>query len=146
MRALSVLEPWATLIMHYGKDIENRTWYMKWRGPLVICASARIEPGWDQMYWDSLLSYISDEYIEKWNLPREWKELKSVCRPGYALGTVNVVGCKEGPDNGSCTPPWEQPWQFHIKLTNAIPFTTPFPQKGQLGIFHVSDSLVKGAA
>jgi hypothetical protein len=38
--ALSVKQPWAQLIVHGIKDVENRTWRTEYRGPLLICASA----------------------------------------------------------------------------------------------------------
>lgn len=41
MKALSVRQPWASLIMSGKKIIELRTWKTKYRGPLVICASQR---------------------------------------------------------------------------------------------------------
>ena len=40
MKVLSVKQPWASLIFH-GKDIENRTWYTKYRGEVLIHASAK---------------------------------------------------------------------------------------------------------
>lgn len=40
MKALSVKQPWTSLIF-YGKDIENRTWATKYRGELLIHASAK---------------------------------------------------------------------------------------------------------
>ncbi|MCP4248068.1 MAG: ASCH domain-containing protein [bacterium] len=38
MKALSVNQPWAWLIIHGGKWIENRTWSTTYRGPLAIHA------------------------------------------------------------------------------------------------------------
>ena len=40
MKTLSVKQPWATLLF-YGKNIENRTWATKYRGELLIHASAK---------------------------------------------------------------------------------------------------------
>lgn len=39
-KVLSVKQPWASLIFH-GKNIENRTWATKYRGELLIHASAK---------------------------------------------------------------------------------------------------------
>jgi ASCH domain len=41
MKALSVKQPWASLFFH-GKNIENRTWQTKYRGDILIHASAKI--------------------------------------------------------------------------------------------------------
>jgi len=37
--ALSVKQPWASLIAGGRKTIETRKWYTSYRGPLVICSS-----------------------------------------------------------------------------------------------------------
>ncbi len=39
MKAISIKEPWASLIKNGLKDIETRTWATKYRGPLLLCAS-----------------------------------------------------------------------------------------------------------
>lgn len=38
--ALSVKQPWASMIAAGDKSIETRTWWTGYRGPLVICSSA----------------------------------------------------------------------------------------------------------
>lgn len=39
MKALSLTQPWAWLVVHGGKDIENRTWNTKFRGEFLIHAA-----------------------------------------------------------------------------------------------------------
>lgn len=41
MKALSIKEPWASRIARGGKTIETRTWSTAYRGPLLLCGSAR---------------------------------------------------------------------------------------------------------
>jgi len=41
MKALSIKQPWASLIAHGIKDIENRTWRTHFRGRVYIHASAK---------------------------------------------------------------------------------------------------------
>lgn len=41
-KALSIKQPWASLIAHGIKDIENRTWKTHFRGKIYIHASAKI--------------------------------------------------------------------------------------------------------
>ena len=40
MKVIVVRQPWAWLIVHGFKDIENRTWKTRYRGHLLIQASA----------------------------------------------------------------------------------------------------------
>jgi len=42
MKALTVKQPWAALIAHGLKPIENRTWATRHRAPLLIHVSARM--------------------------------------------------------------------------------------------------------
>lgn len=137
MKALSVLEPWASLIIQHGKNVENRTWRMAYRGPLVICASKRIEPGWNQDEWECLLESLGDQRPQA--LPDRFRDFQML--PGYALGVVGVTGC----DLNMTGNRWEAAGQFHIRLTNSRPFARPFPQKGQLGMFDVSEELIHAA-
>jgi len=41
MKALSIKQPWASLIAQGKKTIETRTWKTNYRGPLLICASKK---------------------------------------------------------------------------------------------------------
>ena len=42
MSALTIKQPWAWAIIHAGKDIENRDWITRYRGPLLIHAGAKL--------------------------------------------------------------------------------------------------------
>jgi hypothetical protein len=37
--ALSIRQPWAWLLLHGGKDVENRRWFTKFRGPVWLHAA-----------------------------------------------------------------------------------------------------------
>ena len=43
MRALSIRQPWAWLIVNGHKDIENRSWRTKYRGPFLVHAGLKVE-------------------------------------------------------------------------------------------------------
>lgn len=44
MRALSLLQPWASLVVLGEKRYETRSWWMAYRGPVAICASQAMKP------------------------------------------------------------------------------------------------------
>ena len=46
MKVIVVRQPWAWLIVHGYKDIENRSWKTRYRGTLLIQASANLPPKW----------------------------------------------------------------------------------------------------
>lgn len=43
MKILSIRQPWASLIVSGVKDVENRTWSTRYRGPLLIHAAQRAD-------------------------------------------------------------------------------------------------------
>lgn len=46
MKVLSVCQPWAWLLVNGFKDVENRSWATKHRGPLLIHAGICNSPSW----------------------------------------------------------------------------------------------------
>jgi hypothetical protein len=43
MKAISIMQPWAWLIVNGHKDIENRDWLTKFRGPVAIHAGKKVD-------------------------------------------------------------------------------------------------------
>jgi hypothetical protein len=43
VKILSIRQPWAYLITRGSKDIENRSWPTKYRGPFLVHASLRVD-------------------------------------------------------------------------------------------------------
>jgi ASCH domain len=43
VKILSIRQPWAYLIVHGSKSIENRSWPTKYRGELLVHASVKID-------------------------------------------------------------------------------------------------------
>lgn len=113
MRALTLIQPWATLVIHHGKDVENRSWATDHRGPLLIHAGKKIDGVGYELAWDLGIDLPDD-------LPA-----------GGIIGQVELVGCVRDSDS-----PWAMPDQWHWQLTHPRPL--PFePMRGQMGLFHV---------
>jgi hypothetical protein len=43
LKILSIRQPWADLIVRGAKDIENRSWPTKYRGPILVHASLKLD-------------------------------------------------------------------------------------------------------
>ena len=50
MKALSIRAPWWFAILHFGKDIENRTWATNFRGTVYLHAGKWFER--EEVAWD----------------------------------------------------------------------------------------------
>src|SRR5690349_2749355 len=59
MKALSLMQPWATLVVLGAKQLETRSWTTAYRGPLLIHAS-RSKAGKEVAALPSFLKYIPD--------------------------------------------------------------------------------------
>jgi hypothetical protein len=73
MRAITINEPWATLIVHGIKRVENRSWSTNYRGSLLIHAGKAIDTDG--------LEFCKAEGI-----------LVPELRPGKIVGRVNLIG------------------------------------------------------
>lgn len=80
MKALTVKQPWAELIVSGAKDIENRTWRTNFRGRVLIHA-AKIP--------------VSSEELSAYPLPALRRELKDgvTFSIGSIIGSVEIVDC-----------------------------------------------------
>jgi hypothetical protein len=141
MRALSIHQPWAWAILHAGKNVENRTWRINHRGPLLIHASKsrRSYDRLDANAWERRFGVI---------LP-PWEELVK----GAIVGIVEVVdcvrtvgtrvGCNQVPGLGECL--WAEPDAWCWVLTNPRACAVPVPFGGKQLLFEVPDELVTDA-
>jgi len=59
MKAITLWDPWASLIVAGVKKIETRSWYTKYRGPLAIHAAKR-KPFARDLSWLDLSSLQAD--------------------------------------------------------------------------------------
>jgi hypothetical protein len=127
MRALSIRQPWAWLIVNGHKDIENRVWSTRYVGPLVIHASKGM---------------TNDEYDDVADMLADDPRLCHIKLPDRTViergGIVGMAHCNGSVDQ--CASPWFfGPYGFVLSKQRAFPM---IPFKGQLGFFEVSNNLI----
>lgn len=121
MKALSIRQPWAWLIVNGHKPIENRSWRTAHRGPLLIHASQGMTRA---------------EYSDA----RDLAEQLGIAIPAFddlerggIVGQATVTGCIADSDS---------PWffgKYGFELVDAKPL--PFqPMRGRLSIFEVGEA------
>lgn len=126
MKALSIRQPWAWLILNAGKDIENRDWPTKLRGRILVHASKGMTHSGDyaSAYGAAM---VADPRI----LMPEFDDLER----GGIVGSIEIVDCVTASDS-----PWFFGlYGFVLRNPQVLPFT---PYKGQLGFFDVPDSVI----
>lgn len=132
MKALSLTQPWAWLVVHGGKDIENRVWNTKLRGQFLIHAAKGMKRADFDAAWEFTRGI--DQNLA-WRLIDE-REKGSLARGGI-IGVAEIFDVIP-PFDAEVTlfrkEPWHMGGQFGFRLRNVHPL--PFlPCKGALGFW-----------
>lgn len=121
--ALSIRQPWAWLILHAGKDIENRTWSRRFAGRVLIHASKGMTKA---EYRDAVNFAAHPRRLgaeAHWWIPN-FDDLER----GGIVGEVEILGYA----NNCCSPWFEGPWGLLLRNPKPLPF---IPCRGALGFF-----------
>ena len=118
MKALSIRQPWASMIILGHKPVDNRNWKTSYRGPLYIHASQI----WDIKGAEWIITHFP-------HLKFDVDVSKKGPRGGI-IGSVNMVACVP-----SCYSPWfTGKWGFLFSKPKLMNFR-PYP--GNLKFFDV---------
>lgn len=144
MRALSLTQPWAWIVLHGGKRIENRVWNTAFRGRFLIHASKGMTR--DQ-YDDALFTctVLGASSVAARVPPMADLERGGIV--GAATLSYVIPPCFESADQHRCPHAWHMGGQYGFELVDveALPF---HPCKGALGFwgsFAVRDGRVEVA-
>ena len=120
MKALSIKQPWAHLIVTGIKDVENRSWWTGTRERVYIHAGKTF----DQAGYDSM----TDVKV----LPR-----KEDYDFGAIIGEVDIIDCKFRHPLQIGFSKWHDTGYWGFILSNPLKYDKPIPCRGQLGFFEV---------
>lgn len=116
MKTLSIRQPWAWLIVNGHKDVENRTWSTKVRGPVLIHAAK----GMTRDEYEDARSHAA-------HLSVQIPAFEALERGGI-VGLAVITSCV-----GDSASPWFfGPYGFVLRDAKPLPFT---PLRGSLGFF-----------
>lgn len=123
--ALSIRQPWAWAIINAGKDIENREWSTKFRGPVCIHAAK----GMTNREWSEAASFMAQtlRIIPPSPQANSFFDSEMLDRGGI-VGTAEIADCVTSSDS---------PWffgRYGFVLRNVQPVDF-IPCKGALGFF-----------
>jgi hypothetical protein len=125
VKALSIRQPWAWMILHAGKDIENRSWRTNFRGRVLIHASKGMDLSeYDDALWLALQAGAAGSV-------RSMPMSNGLVRGGI-IGSVEIVDCVSA--SGS---PWFcGPFGFVLRNPQPLRFRMC---RGGLGFFNVEE-------
>ena len=141
---LSIRQPWASLILKAGKDIENRDWPTKRRGRVLIHAAKGMTRAEHADALAFAVDSITDAAERRNDLAAKLVTLRQLgfafddLQRGGIVGSVEVVDCVEHSDS-----PWfVGRYGFVLRDPRPMPFV---PWKGALGFFGVPRSALVAA-
>ena len=122
MKAITIKQPWASLIVHGIKDIENRSWRTDFRGRVLIHSSAKGD-------------------IAKFGCLQPNQRLRVLNTPmgrigfndlpfGSIIGSVEIVDCVQNHPSI-----WADKGIYNWVLANPVLFKKPIPAKGRLSFW-----------
>ena len=153
MKVISLLQPWATLVVMGHKKIETRSWNTKYRGEILIHASVgKNKDGlklWHNKIWDKFPDFANMHFVE---LPF-----------GEIIGKVNLVDtfptemCKMPAHlelrqwyyNGKLVD-WSKqeeafgdysPNRYGYLLSDPVKFSHQYPIKGSLSLWNFPEQI-----
>ena len=144
MLALSIRQPWASLILKAGKNIENRDWPTKYRGRILVHAAKGMTRAEHE---DAIAFAVEAIKADPRNVGAERKvtlrdlgfAFEDLPRGGI-FGSVEIVACM----TDSSSPWFVGRYGFMLREPQPLPFV---PYRGQLGFFDVpAEALAAQAA
>lgn len=128
IRALSIQQPWAWLIVQGHKCVENRTWATKFRGSFLVHAGKTVDR--DGVAW-------VQEHFPEIQLPTFAVRSQGTDNLGGIIGIASLVACVE-PKDSSLLTSRDAPWYnkgchaFVLEDAKSLPFIRC---RGMLGFF-----------
>lgn len=143
LKAITIKQPWATLIALGEKRFETRSWQTKYRGKIAIHAGKSVDKG------------AFEEVAIMAALLRNGIKSRQELPTGAVIATVDLVGChkitadymsmydeeKAGTENGLLIE-GDEWWfgdytegRYGWQLANVKPLHEPIPAKGQLSLW-----------
>ena len=130
--ALSVRQPWAWLIVNGFKDIENRDWRTRHRGPVLIHAAKTLDQEAHNLVMHGVHPVTGDNSLHGNHYALQ-------CRLNGDLMRGGIVGAAEIADVVDQS---DSPWfvgRYGFVLRKPQPFRRFYPLRGLPGLFPVGD-------
>jgi hypothetical protein len=112
--AITVIQPWAEVILRHGKNVENRQRNSHYRGTVAIHASATKSLSW----------------FENCSINFDPNKLDY----GKIIGFADLVDVITAGDVTRATKKWFQ-GEYGLVLSNIVPLKKPVPCKGARGVW-----------
>jgi ASCH domain len=127
VKVLTVRQPWAWATIYGGKDVENRRWKTRHRGPLLIHAGMDVDPDGSAL----VLKTIADPYV--FARPQSAWDAR-----GAIIGLVFLADILTDSSSRWAIPGW-----YHWALEFPSPIDPPIPHRGRPGLWAPPATVVR---
>lgn len=155
MKAITLTQPWATLVAIGAKRIETRSWATSYRGPLAIHAAKGLGPvggkhGLWELVWHPPFRDVLAAHAES----RHMDDILASLPRGAIVAVCELVGCestdiaskRDGLMYARTGEQWPfsalerafgdyAPGRYAWLLADVRPLPEPIPARGQLGLW-----------
>lgn len=141
MKVLSILQPWASLVVLGHKKIETRSWNTKYRGELLIHASKSVK-AWQGLWHQEPFKHSLDDVppfgaiIGKVKLVDTCDTLTIKTFPQWGQGKESATLTEQELAFGDYSDD-----RFGWLLSDPVVFEKPIPAKGKLGLWEYDPGL-----
>jgi hypothetical protein len=158
VKALTLTQPWATLVAIGAKRIETRSWKTSYRGPIAIHAAKAFPGGCKDLCisdafrrglgWPDPNGKVTQEWLD------EMARLTKALPVGCVVATANIVHCIDA----DLIPTFVHPFteqerafgnydagRFGFLLEDVQQLAAPIPAKGALSLWEWKPELMTGS-
>lgn len=140
IRGLTLKQPWALAVTHFGKDVENRSWSTRYRGLVAIHAGKALDrdfTGYTAPEAESRRKVLRAEAMLSGRWPAEL-----FMHLGGIVAVARIAGCHYALDAEECTreslcSPWAQRDAYHWRLEDVCVLPDWVLCKGALGLWRL---------
>ena len=137
MQALTIQEPWASLLVKGKKQFETRDWQRNYRGLLAIHAGKQSVHPFD--YPLGLSEILDDSKITQDNLNNNKQKIIAIATL-KEIHLMSIQFIKAQSELERLTGFW-QPGLYAWELIDILPLPKPIPARGMPGLWGVSDEI-----
>ncbi len=138
MKAISIRQPFASLIADRQKTIETRTWFTNYRGEILICAAQNLHTGYvymlneDTCEYEDVLAHVIAMRQTGVDMPK-----KALNYTSCAIAIANLIDVRkmivDDEPEAFCRI-YDGAWAWVFDNVRRI---EPFYVKGSMGLFNV---------
>ncbi len=142
MKCLSIRQPWAALVLAGLKEYETRRWKTRYRGPLAVHASTRLD--------DAMVAYCCQPWLKALLKQAGYSSLLNLPR-GKVLGTVDLLEIIPLPAELHLSERERRLGDFRAgrfawRLARPTLLTRPIRVRGKQGVFDLEEMELEDAA